>query len=74
MWNKQLAMKALQLIAVERRYTPLALHWSESRPVDCCTLHRKPSDLSQSVYCTRTKLVTLNIAAFKPTVASYQLN
>jgi hypothetical protein len=29
-WNKQLAMKALQLIAVERRYTPLALHWSDA--------------------------------------------
>jgi hypothetical protein len=29
-WNKQLTMKALQLIAVERQYNPLALHWSDT--------------------------------------------
>jgi hypothetical protein len=39
-WNKQLAMKALQLIAVERRYTPLAQHRSGALRYErnCCEL------------------------------------
>jgi hypothetical protein len=39
-WNKQQAMKALQLIAVERRYTPLAQHRSDSTDMTTSVLPR----------------------------------